>query len=195
MLHSAYMQPHHTYCTIWDKNHQKYAEQFDEVGCCRLFPFPNGAKNNIPMATVEGMIDKLVDEGYVVKADTLEELAEGLGLPVDAFVEQVNTYNGYCKKKHDPDYYKEPHRLTPVDTAPFYGARTGAWHLTTLDGVMIDPDMRVLDQNNEPIPGLFATGDCSGGFFSTSYPNLATGLACGRTMTFGRHAGKYVATH
>lgn len=195
MLHSAYMQPQHTYCTIWDKNHQKYAEQFDEVGCCRLFPFPNGAKNNIPMATVEGMIDKLVDEGYVVKADSLEELAQGLGLPVDAFVEQVNTYNGYCKKKHDPDYYKEPHRLTPVDTAPFYGARTGAWHLTTLDGVMIDPDMRVLDQNNEPIPGLFATGDCSGGFFSTSYPNLATGLACGRTMTFGRHAGKYVATH
>ena len=53
--------------------------------------------------------------------------------------------------------------------------------------------MQVLDVNNEPIEGLFATGDCSGGFFSTSYPNLMTGVACGRTMTFGRHAGKYVA--
>ncbi|MDO4502189.1 MAG: FAD-binding protein [Coriobacteriia bacterium] len=193
MLHAAYMQPQHTYCTIWDKNYAKYAEQFDEVGCCRLFPFPNGAKNNIPLQVVEGMLDGLMADGYVVKANSLEELAEGLGIPADKFVAQVKKYNKYAKDGHDPDYYKEPHRITPVDTPPFYGARTGAWHLTTLDGVMINTDMQVLDQNNEPIPGLFATGDCSGGFFSTSYPNLATGVACGRTMTFGRHAGKYVA--
>ncbi len=193
MLHSAYMQPHHTYCTIWDANHATYAEQFDEVGCCRLFPFPNGAKNNIPMKTVEGMIDKLIEAGYVVKADTIEDLAKGLNIPVDTFKATVEKYNGYAAAKSDPDYFKEPHRLTPVDTAPFYGARTGAWHLTTLDGVLINTDMQVLDQDNNPIPGLFATGDCSGGFFSTTYPNLMTGLACGRTMTFGRHVGKYVA--
>ena len=193
MLHSAYMQPHHTYCTIWDANHAKYAEQFDEVGCCRLFPFPNGAKNNIPMARVDTMIDKLVEDGYVVKANSIEELAQGLNIPADVFKETVDTYNGYAARKNDPDYHKEPHRLTPVDTAPFYGARTGAWHLTTLDGVLINTDMQVLDGDNNPIPGLFATGDCSGGFFSTTYPNLMTGLACGRTMTFGRHAGKYVA--
>ena len=193
MLHAAYMQPKHTYCTIWDANHATYAEQFDEVGCCRLFPFPNGAKNNIPMKTVEGMIDKLVTDGYVVKADTIEDLAKGLNIPVDTFKATIEKYNSYAAAKSDPDYFKEAHRLTPVDTAPFYGARTGAWHLTTLDGVLINTDMQVLDQNNNPIPGLFATGDCSGGFFSTTYPNLMTGLACGRTMTFGRHAGKYVA--
>ncbi len=193
MLHAAYMQPQHTYVTIWDKNHAKYAEQFDEVGCCRLFPFPNGALNNIPMTVVDGMIDKLVEDGYVVKADTIEELAEGLNIPADNLKATIKKYNGFAKTGKDTDYYKEPHRLTPVDEAPFYGARTGAWHLTTLDGVLINTDMQVLDVNNEPIEGLFATGDCSGGFFSTSYPNLMTGVACGRTMTFGRHAGKYVA--
>lgn len=193
MLHSSYMQPHHTYCDIWDANHQKYAQQFDEVGCCRLFPFDNGSLNNIPMKVVEGMIDKLIEAGYVVKADSLQELADGLNIPADAFIEQVEKYNSYAAAGYDPDYYKEPHRITPVDTAPFYGARVGAWHLTTLDGLNIDTSMRVLDQNNDPIEGLYASGDCSGGFFSTSYPNLFTGLACGRSMTFGRHVGKIVA--
>ena len=46
MLHSMYMQPHHTYCDIFDANNKQYCEQFDEVGCCRLFPFDNGAISN-----------------------------------------------------------------------------------------------------------------------------------------------------
>ena len=44
-----------------------------------------------------------------------------------------------------------------------------------------------------PIEGLYATGDCTGGFFAHNYPNLFTGLACGRTMTFGRRAAKIVS--
>ena len=93
----------------------------------------------------------------------------------------------------DEDYGKEKHRLTPVDTAPFYGIRTGAWHLTTLNGCRINTDMQVLNTEGKPIEGLYATGDCTGGFFATTYPNLFTGLACGRTMTFGRRAAKIVA--
>lgn len=88
---------------------------------------------------------------------------------------------------------KEKHRLTPVDTAPFYGIRTCAWHLTTLDGVRINTDMQVLREDGTPIEGLYATGDCTGGFFANNYPNLFTGLACGRTMTFGRRAAQIVA--
>lgn len=194
MLHSMYMQPYHTYCDIFDSNSKKYAEQFDEVGCCRLFPFPNGAPSNRDFDSVwEQMTTQFLDEGYVVKADTLEELAEGLGLPVDDFVATVERYNELCKKGLDEDYGKEKHRMTPVDTAPFYGARTGAWQLTTINGCRINTDMQVLDENGEPIEGLYASGDCTGGFFATTYPNLFTGLACGRTMTFARHAAKLLA--
>jgi predicted oxidoreductase len=105
----------------------------------------------------------------------------------------VNRYNELCAAGVDEDYGKEKHRMTPVDTAPFYGIRTGAWHLTTLNGCRINTDMQVLNEAGEPIEGLYATGDCSGGMFATTYPNLMTGLACGRTMTFGRHAAKIVA--
>ncbi len=197
MLHSMYMQPYHTYCDIFDANCKKYAEQFDEVGCCRLFPFPNGAEMNMPFdacwkTMTEGENSHL-EMGYLIKADTLEELAKGLNIPADKFVASVERYNELCAKGVDEDYGKEKHRMTPVDTAPFYGIRTCAWHLTTLNGCMINTDMQVIREDGTAIEGLYATGDCSGGVFATNYPNLFTGLACGRTMTFGRHAAKLVA--
>ena len=196
MLHSMYMQPNHTYVDIFDANCKKYAEQFDEVGCCRLFPFPNGAISNRDFDTcwrdmTEGENSHLA-QGYLVKADTLEELAEKLNLPVDKFVASVNRYNVMCAKGVDEDYGKPKHRLTPVDTAPFYGIRTGAWHLTTLDGCRINTDMQVIREDGSVIEGLYATGDCTGGIFANNYPNLFTGLACGRTMTFGRRAVKKI---
>ena len=196
MLHSMYMQPHHTYCDIFDANNKQYCEQFDEVGCCRLFPFDNGAAMNMPYDYVwssmtEGENSHL-EQGYLQKADTLEELAEKLNIPVDAFVKTVERYNELCAKGVDEDYGKSAHRMTPVDTAPFYGIRTCAWHLTTLDGCRINTDMQVIREDGTPIEGLWATGDVTGGFFANNYPNLFTGLACGRTMTFGRRAAKIV---
>ena len=194
MLHSMYMQPKHTYCDIFDSNCKKYAEQFDEVGCCRLFPFPNGAESNRDFDSVwaqmtEGESSHLA-QGYLVEAQTLGELAEKLHIPVDNFKEAVNRYNVMCAKGVDEDYGKPEHRLTPVDTPPFYGIRTCAWHLTTLNGCRINTDMQVIREDGTAIGNLYATGDCTGGFFAQTYPNLFTGLACGRTMTFGRRAAK-----
>ena len=196
MLHSMYMQPYHTYCDIFDSNCKKYAEQFDEVGCCRLFAFPNGAESNMPFDYVWGQMTEGENShlalGYLQKAETLDELAEKLNIPVDAFKESVWRYNTFCARGLDEDYGKPAHRLTPVDTPPFYGIRTCAWHLTTLNGCRINTDMQVIREDGSPIEGLYATGDCTGGFFAQTYPNLFTGLACGRTMTFGRRAAKKV---
>ena len=194
MLHSTAMQPHSTYCDIWDANHAAHAEQMNEVGCCRLYPFDNGAPNNIPMAVVDGMIQGLIDDGYVQVADTPEELAEKLNIPVDTFVETFDHYNDMARAGEDTDYFKESYRMIPLDTPPYYGVRTGAWFLATIDGVIINTDMQPVNEDEEPIEGLYVVGNDSGGFFSVSYPNLFTGLACGRTMTFGRRAGMLAAT-
>ena len=194
MLHSTAMQPHSTYCDIWDANHAAHAEQMNEVGCCRLYPFDNGAPNNIPMAAVDGMIQGLIDDGYVQVADTPEELAEKLNIPVDTFVETFNHYNDMARAGEDTDYFKESYRMIPLDTPPYYGVRTGAWFLATIDGIIINTDMQPVNEDEEPIEGLYVVGNDSGGFFSVSYPNLFTGLACGRTMTFGRRAGMLAAT-
>lgn len=54
--------------------------------------------------------------------------------------------------------------------------------------------MNVLDTEGEPIEGLYAAGDCSGGFFAHNYPEYIVGVAIGRTLTFGRIAGEVVAS-
>lgn len=194
MLHSAYMQPHQTYVDIWDANYAEHVRQMNEVGCCRLYPFDNGAPPNRGITSMAGDFERLIQEGYIQRANTPEELAEKLNLPVENFVASLNRYNDMARNGQDQDYYKEGYRMLPLDTPPYYGVRTGAWFLCTLDGIQIDVNMHPLNNDEDPIEGLYLTGNDSGGFFSVSYPNLFTGLACGRTMTFGRRAGMLAAT-
>ena len=194
MLHSAYMQPYHTYCDIFDSDYAAQVKQMNEVGCCRLYPFDNGAPSNRDISDMAADFESLIEDGYLQQADTPEELAEKLNIPADTFVETFNRYNEMAENGEDEDYHKEAYRMIALKTPPYYGVRTGAWFLATLDGVQIDTNMHPITEDGSPIEGLYLTGDCSGGFFSVSYPNLFTGLAAGRTMTFGRRAGKLAAT-
>lgn len=193
MLHSAYMQPYHTYVDIWDSDYVEQVKQLNEVGCCRLYPFDNGAPSNMPVSLMGKKFEELEEAGYIQKADTMEELAEKLNLPVEATVETWNRYNMFAEQGKDEDYNKEPYRLTSLTHPPYYGVRTGSWFLATIDGISINTDMHAVDEAGKQIEGLFMVGNDSGGFFSVSYPNLMTGLAAGRTMTFGRRAGMRAA--
>lgn len=193
MLHSAYMQPYHTYVDIWDSDYVEQVKQLNEVGCCRLYPFDNGAPSNMPVSLMGKKLEELEEAGYIQKADTMEELAEKLNLPVEATVETWNRYNMFAEQGKDEDYNKESYRLTPLTHPPYYGVRTGSWFLATIDGISINADMHAVDEAGKQIEGLFMVGNDSGGFFSVSYPNLMTGLAAGRTMTFGRRAGMLAA--
>ncbi|MBS5478458.1 MAG: FMN-binding protein, partial [Coriobacteriia bacterium] len=85
------------------------------------------------------------------------------------------------------------YRLSELRTPPFYGCWYGASLLTTLDGLQINAKMQVLDANFEPVSGLYAIGDCSGGFFDTNYPEYLPGLAAGRSVTEGRQLVKMIA--
>ena len=193
LTHSVQFQPGMTYCDIWDSTFAEDVDRFEMVGCSRLELFENGAPSNWTLERAWQAVEQLIEDGYVVKADTLEELAEKLGLPVDTFLATVKRYNEMEAKGHDDDFGKVSYRLSRIDTPPYYGVRCSAWHLCTLDGVVIDTEMRVLDENCDPIPGLYAAGDVAGGRFAHVYPNLCTGLACGCSMTFGRHAGRLAA--
>ena len=114
-------------------------------------------------------------------------------MPQDAFLATVERYNELYDKQVDEDYGKEAFRLSEIRTAPFYGCWFGGSLLTTLDGLKINANMQVLDQALEPIPGLYAAGDCSGSVFSGNYPEYLVGCAIGRTLTEGRHAVRYIS--
>ncbi len=193
ILHAASMQPHHMYVDIWDSNYFEDVKQIDEHGCCRLYPWDNGAPSNKDISTMPADLQKLQDKGYVQTADTMEELAEKLGLPVEQTVATWKQYNEYAAAGDDPDYNKEPYRLIALDQPPYYGCRTGSWFLATIDGVAVNTDLHPVDDEGDPIEGLYVVGNDSGGFFCFTYPSMFVGLACGRTMTFGKRAGMLAA--
>ena len=194
ILHADEYQKGHCHFTIFDSNWTTYVEQFQMHGCSRQVPFVNGANVDIPREVNEGVfLPALIEGGQLIQADTIEELAEGLGLPVEDFKATVEHYNELCAAGQDTDFGKEAHRLTPVDTAPFYGCKNTGYVLCTLDGIQIDTNLNAIDTEGNPIEGLYVIGNDSGSYFANTYPNLSTGMACGRTVTFGRHVGKYLA--
>ena len=194
ILHADEYQKGHCHYSLFDSNWTKYVTQFKMHGCSRLYPFENGADPNMSYEVIaNGMLPGLIEDGFVIQADTIEELAEGLGLPADTLKETVDHYNELAYAGEDTDYGKEPFRLTPVDTAPFYGAKNTGYVLCTMDGIQIDTNMNAINTDGNPIPGLYVVGNDSGSYFANTDPNLSTGMACGRTITFGRLVGKCLA--
>ncbi|MDO5532908.1 FAD-binding protein [Sutterella sp.] len=193
ILHSDEYQKDHSHYCLFDANWAEQAEIMRMQGCARLFPFVNGVASGWTVERVRGVMEKLIKSGHLAKADTIEELAEKLGLPPEQLKATVERYNTLCNKHDDEDYGKEPVRMLPVVRPPYYGAKTCGWMLCTMDGIKIDTDMRALDGEGRVIPGLFVVGNDSGGYFANTYPNLVTGMAAGRTATFARHAAKFLA--
>ena len=194
ILHQAAMQPAHTYVTVWDSTYESDIERFATHGCSRLYPHENGTQPVFPMEMIVDMNAGLEAEGYIVRADTIEELAEKLNLPVDTFVKTVERYNELVAKGEDEDFGKESYRLSTMDSAPYFGTRQcGGYFICTMDGIQIDDNLHAIRADGSPIEGLYVVGDCSGNYFANSYPNLMGGAAAGRSTTFGRLAGKNAA--
>ena len=194
ILHADEYQKGHCHYTLFDSNWTKYVQQFKMHGCSRLVPFENGADPNIPWQVFQKKhFPVLLEKGFLMQADTIEELAEKLGLPPKALKATVTRYNQLVRDGKDTDYGKEPFRLSPLDKAPFYGAKNTGDILCTMDGIQIDVNMNAIDTEGNPIPGLYVVGNDSGSYFANTYPNLVTGMACGRTVTFGRHVGRLLA--
>jgi hypothetical protein len=193
ILHAVQDEPDNTYCVIWDSNFQTDVVRFDSHGCSRMTPYDNGAPPNIPLQGVAGMIQGLIESGYVQQADTVEELAGKLNIPSSNFAATVARYNELFDMQDDPDFGKEPFRLSELRTPPYFGVRCTGYMLCTLDGIHIDTNINALDVNGEPIPGLYVCGNDSGSYYAHTYPNLATGHAAGRSITFARRAAKIAA--
>ena len=185
MSYAAFNQPGHVYASIFDDNWREDVQVFHTIGCSA------GTRNGIERA--DQMYMGQIEKGNAFEADTLEELADKLGFDGEAketFLATVARYNELAEKGEDEDFGKLPYHLSKIEKAPFRGFWMGACLLTTEQGILINEKAQAIDENREPIPGLFVTGDCSGGFFVNNYPCLMAGIAMGRTMTFGIKAVK-----
>lgn len=184
--HTASLQTDGVYASIVDSNVNEDILAYDQYGCAQIAVNIAQANGIVPM------LESNIESGLVFKADTIEELAQKLGIPADTLKATVDRYNELSAKGVDEDYGKEAYRLRPVAKAPFYGFFMGGSLLTTCDGLRINRKCQVYDTDHKVIEGLYCIGDCSGSFFSGNYPEYFVGVAAGRTMTQGRYAVKAI---
>ena len=189
IVYAAAHQPGRVYAQICDANILEDAKRFHTIGCSAQTR--NGGEKYI-----QGKMDEAIEAGALFKCDTLDELADKMGFTgaaKDTFLATVERYNELYDKQNDEDFGKPAYRLSAIRTAPFYGCWLGASLLTTEQGIAINEKGQALDTNNQPMEGLYITGDMSGSFFANNYPCLMAGVAMGRTLTYAMKAVKQMA--
>ncbi|MCB1687258.1 MAG: FAD-dependent oxidoreductase [Halioglobus sp.] len=143
---------------------------------------------------------------YIFKAPTLAALAAKIRIPADTLQQTINTMNRYAAMGEDPDFgrggndydrmFGDP-SVTPnpclgaIAKAPFYAVPVNLGDLGTKGGLKADASARVLDENGQPIPNLYAAGNNSGSPFGNRYPGA--GGTIGPAMTFGYVAANDIA--
>ncbi|MCL2126525.1 MAG: FAD-dependent oxidoreductase [Oscillospiraceae bacterium] len=149
---------------------------------------------NVPAEAVIGRWDDEVERGNMVKAGTLGEVIEKLGLPAEKTLAEIERYNGFCRAGADTDFYKKAKYLQEIREAPFYGGKIDEIRFfSVLGGPRTDHYMRICDEDDNPIPGLFAAGTMIGDLFANCYNFRIAGHNYGCCLTFGYLTGKYIA--
>ena len=157
------------------------------------FVFDSREGGRLPaIAMPEGDPAEHLAAGTWVQADTMEDLAERIGVPAEALVASVERFNGFCESGVDEDFGRGQDEYdsfftggaapTPCDRAPFYAARFVLSDLGTKGGLVTDTAGRVLREDGSAIPGLYAAGNSAASVFGPRYPG--PGAPLGSAMVF-----------
>lgn len=205
-------QPKGAIYTIWDSNWREELEyqtldhtaidMSDPAGLDRI-------EMQMQKARELGRDDSFRPQGMGLKgennvlvcADTFEGLADRLeltGTDRENFLREIARYNELAEKGVDEDFAKDPRQLHPIKKAPFYAfcenTRAVGFLMVTVCGLVVDEHQQVISkETDEPIPGLYATGNCSGERFPIMYTTPVAGVSIGIAYTLGRIVGDYVA--
>ena len=141
-------------------------------------------------------MDAAVEAGIILKADTLEELAEQIGCEPAALAATVEAYNGYCAAGVDEGFGKAPEHLLPLGEGPFYAVVGTPVCYSTCGGLDINENFQVLAADGStPIEGLYCVGtDCIGVLFTERRAYVTYGGAAnGWGLTSGYLCGDIAA--
>lgn len=131
------------------------------------------------------------EKGNLVKADTIEELADHFDLDKDQLLKTVERFNENSKKEEDPDFNLRMLGWT-VEEGPFYMLKAAPAVHHTMGGLKINTEAEVLTKDDEVIDGLYAAGEVTGGIHGS---NRLGSAAIADITVFGRIAGKNAAEH
>lgn len=160
---------------------------------------PDGIAYAIHDAKVANLYPKPPTNPFI--AETIRELALKINIPPEALEDTINEFNNHVIQGiFDPNKKDGLHTegiIPPksnwalkIDKPPFYAYPARGGITFTFGGLKIDLNGRVLNTEDKPIPGLYATGDLIGGLFYNNYPG-GTGIA--RNLVLGKIIGRNAA--
>ena len=153
-----------------------------------------------------GNLRRLLNAGYLKRANTLEDLARALGIDAQGLRRTVGRYNGFAAAGVDPDFGKgetelnrfngdDAHKpnpcIGPLTTAPYYALEVWPAEIAVSTGLTTDANARVLDRERAPIEGLYACGNDMASMTCGTYPGPGTTLGPG--VVFAYRAAMHAA--
>ncbi len=180
-----------------------YADQ--AVPCWLIFDDGYRRRYSLTAASLPGRLpQEWIDKGFVRRADTLEGLAAQIGVDPAGLADTVQRFNANAVKGIDPDFgrgesayndclgdpgYRPNACLGPLDQGPFYATEIFPSDVGTCGGLLTNEYAQVLDQSDDPIPGLYATGNITATVMGRTYPGAGASIAS--TMVFGFVAARH----
>lgn len=152
-------------------------------------------------------IGRHLRSGYLKRADTLAQLAQTIGVPEQALAQEVATFNRDVPSGVDSQFAKgstaynryqgdslvQPNPcMAPITQGPFYAIRVVVGEIGTFAGLLTDAACRVLTQDRQVVPGLYAVGNDAASVMGGNYPGA--GITLGPAITFGYVAGMQLAS-
>lgn len=188
------------YYSIWS------TQQIDEVRdkgfknqpggpASRYLGYNGPIPKETPLPEAYDVLEAAIKEGFVFKADTLEELADQIGLDPKTLVNTVSDYNAFTESGEDNEFRKPAEFLAEIGDGPYYAVKMASYSYNTCAGLDVNTELQVLSTTGEAIPGLFAVGsDSAGVLFSEKKPYVTYGGANnGWVLTSGYLCGDTAA--
>ena len=158
----------------------------DNVSLVRPDPDVSDFVEGVKMAQANG------NEGLFI-ADSIEELAEMVGIDVDNLVDTVDEYNDFCDST-DEEFFKPKKYMRPLTKAPYYAARIRPGGYGTVGGIRINENCEACDKDFQPVPGLYRGADACN-IYDDSHMFLLPGNSMGFAVNTGRIAGMSAAEY
>lgn len=151
-------------------------------------------------------VGRYIESGYLIKADSITELAQKCGIDVQGLEQTIQDWNSHAREGQDPQFHRGETAYTrlqgdashqpnpcvaPIERGPFYAVRVITGSFGTFAGLKSDGQARVLNTKGEPIPGLYAAGCDLASVMGGQYP--AGGINLGPALTFGYLAARNAA--
>lgn len=126
--------------------------------------------------------------GHVLKGATLGDLAKAIGANPKTLEETVARYNEFAKKGVDEDFGKNADDLYVIGDGPYYAVQLCRYYVTSIGGIDIDIDNRVVNEKGDAIPGLYSAGVDSCKLYQETYNYQLSGGMMAYNIYSGRNA-------